>query len=81
MGNLATVISYFTTTNKSIRFKKTPWVTNEIKNLINTWDSLKRKAVITNLETDWQNYEMARNKKNIEFRKTERGYLSNKIAG
>ena len=41
---------------KRIRSKNTPWVTSDIKNLINAQDSLKRKAVITNLETDWQNY-------------------------
>ena len=66
---------------KRIRSKNTPWVTNEIKNLINTRDSLKRKAVITKLETDWQNYKMTRNKVNIELRKTKRDYFSNKIAG
>ena len=47
---------------KRIRSWKTPWVTNDIKNLINTRDSLKRKVVITNVENDWQNYKIARNK-------------------
>ena len=66
---------------KRIRSRKTPCLTNDIKNLINTRDSLKRKAVITNVENDWQNYKIARNKVNIELRKTKRDYFSNKIAG
>ena len=66
---------------KRIRSRKTPRVTNDIKNLINTIDSLKRKAVITNVENDWHNYKIARNKVNIELRKTKRDYFSNKITG
>ena len=46
---------------KKIRYKKTPKVTNDIKSLIDTRDSLKRKAVITKLESDRQNYKIARN--------------------
>ena len=64
---------------KRIRSRKTPWVTNDIKNLINTRDSLKRKAVITNVENEWHNYKIARNKVNIKLRKTKRDYFSNKI--
>ena len=34
---------------KKIRSKKVPWITSEIKKLINTRDRLKRKAILTNL--------------------------------
>ncbi len=43
-------------------------------------DNLKRKAIITKLETDWNNYKKARNETNILLRQTKKEYYSNKIA-
>ena len=54
--------------NKKIRSKKLPWITSKIKKLIITRDNLKRKAISTNLETDWYNYKQTKNKVNIELR-------------
>ena len=42
--------------HKKIRAKRIPWLTSPIKERINTRDKLKRKAIITNLEYDWENY-------------------------
>ena len=52
--------------NKKIRTRQVPWITSSIKELINTRDKLKRKAIITNLENDWLSYQRTRNKVNIE---------------
>ena len=38
--------------HKKIKSSKVPWVSTKIKGLINTRDKLKRKAIITKLETD-----------------------------
>ena len=41
---------------------------------------MKRKAIITKLETDWDNYKKARNETNNLLRQTKKEYYSNKIA-
>ncbi|CAB4014635.1 Hypothetical predicted protein [Paramuricea clavata] len=51
-----------------------------IKKLIIARDNLKRKAIITKLETDWDNYKKARNETNNLLRQTKKEYYSNKIA-
>jgi long-subunit acyl-CoA synthetase (AMP-forming) len=55
---------------KKIRSKKVPWITSEIKKLINKRDRSKRKAIIKNLEADWLVYKQTRNKVKIEKPKT-----------
>ena len=67
--------------NKKIRTRRVPWITSSIKELINTRDKLKRKAIITNLENDWLSYQRTRNKVNIELRNAKKDYYSTKIAG
>ena len=42
--------------NKKVRSKNVPWITRRIRELIISTEKLKRKAIITNLETDWYNY-------------------------
>ena len=54
--------------------------TSSIKELINTRDKLKRKAIITNLQNDWSNYTRTRNRVNIELRNAKKDYYSTKIA-
>jgi hypothetical protein len=44
---------------RKIRSQKTPWITSNIKKLINIRD-LKRRAIITNLESNWSNYKISR---------------------
>ena len=66
---------------KKIRSKKVPWITSDIKKLINTRDKLKRKSISTNLENDWFDYKTSRNKVNIELRNAKKEYYSSKIAG
>ena len=57
---------------KKIRSKKVPWITSEIKKLINKRDRSKRKAIIRNLEADWLVYKQTRNKVNIEMKKAKK---------
>ena len=64
---------------KKVRAKRTPWITNNIKMMINTRDKLKRKAIITKLETDWKNYKRIRNETNKQLRQAKKDYYSNKI--
>ena len=63
---------------KKIRSKKVPWITSDIKKLMNTRD---KKAILTNHENDWLNFKTARNKVNIELRSAKKDYYSSKIAG
>ena len=66
--------------NKKTKSKRNPWITSQIKKLIIARDNLKRKAIITKLETDWDNYKKARNETNNLLRQTKKEYYSNKIA-
>ena len=66
--------------HKKIGAKKIPWLTSPIKELINTRDKLKRKAIITNLECDWDNYKRIRNRVNIELKNAKKEYYSTRIA-
>ena len=45
-----------------------------------TRDKLKRKEIITKLETDWSKYKKKINQINIELRKAKTNYFSSKIA-
>ena len=51
-----------------------------MKELINTRDKLKRKAIITNLECDWENYKRIRDRVNIELKNAKKEYYSTRIA-
>ena len=66
--------------NKKVRLKNVPWITRRIKELIISTEKVKRKAIITNLETDWYNYKQIRNKVNTELRNAKKDYHSSKIA-
>ena len=50
------------------------------KRTFNTRDKLKRKAIITNLECDWENYKRIRNRVNIELKNAKKEYYSTRIA-
>ena len=65
---------------KKIKSKKVPWITSEIKKLIISRDKLKRKAIITNLKIDWDNYKQARNETNSKIRQAKKDYYYNKIS-
>ena len=47
--------------SKKIKSKRSPWISSDIRHLMTARDNLKRKAIITKLETDWENYKKARN--------------------
>ena len=65
--------------HKKTKPSKVPWITTEIKSLINERDKLKRKAIITKLETDWSKYKRTRNQVNIKLRNAKTNYYSSKI--
>ena len=66
--------------HKKIRSNKVPWMTSDIKKLMNTRDNFKRKAIVTNNENDWLIFKTTRNKVNIELRNAKKAYYSLKIA-
>ncbi|XP_048580104.1 uncharacterized protein LOC116603374 isoform X1 [Nematostella vectensis] len=57
-----------------------PWLTREIKDLINNRDKLKRKAMVSKLRNDWDDFKASRNKVNIALRQAKSNYYRNKIA-
>ena len=65
---------------QELKAKRTLWITNNIKKMINTRSKLKGKASITELETDWENYKRIRNETNKQLRQAKKDY-SNKITG
>ena len=65
--------------NKRTRSFNVPWLTKEIKELIHNRDKLKRKAIVTNQDEDWQNYKSFRNKVNIAMRQAKTNYYRDKI--
>ena len=65
--------------HKKTKPSKVTWITTEIKGLINERDKLKRKAIITKLETDWSKYKRTRNQVNIKLRNAKTNYYSSKI--
>ena len=66
--------------HKMMRSNKVPWMTSDIKKLMNTRDNFKRKTILTNNENDWLNFKTTRNKVNIELRNAKKDYYSSKIA-
>jgi hypothetical protein len=65
--------------SKKIKSKIQPWITNHIKQMIITRDKLKRRAIVTQLESDWENYKRARNETNTQLRLAKKEYYTNKI--
>ena len=66
---------------KKSNLKKYPsCITSEIKELIISRDKLKRKAIITKLKIDWDNYKQARNETNSKIRQAKKDYYCNKIS-
>ena len=53
--------------HKKIRSNKVPWITSDIKKLINTRDNFKRKAILTNNENDWLNFKTKKCQKRLLF--------------
>ena len=66
--------------SKKIKSKRSPWITSHIKHLIITRDNLKRKAIMTKLDTDWEMYKKARNETNTKLKQAKRDYFSTKIS-
>ena len=66
--------------NKRTRLFNVPWLTKGIKELIHNRDRLKRKAIVTNQDEDWQNYKSFRNKVNIALWLAKTNYYRDKIA-
>ena len=71
---------YRTSSTQKVQSKKIAWLTSPIKELINTRDKLKRKAIITNLDCDWENYKRIRNRVNIELKNAKKEYYSTRNA-
>jgi hypothetical protein len=60
--------------SKKIKSKRSPWISSDIRHLMTARDNLKRKVIITKLETDQENYKKARNETNTLLRQAKRDY-------
>ena len=56
------------------RSSDVPWISREIKTLISDRDKLKRKAMLTKLDIDWDHYKISRNKVNVALRHGKSAY-------
>ena len=54
--------------------------TKEVKELTHHRDKLKRKAIVTNQDEEWQHYKSFRNKVSIAMRQAKTNYYRDKIA-
>ena len=59
---------------KKVRGRETPWLSNEIKQLMRERDYAHRKARKTNKELDWSAYRRLRNRVNMSIRKAKENY-------
>ena len=59
---------------KKVRGRETPWLSNEIKQLMRERDYAHRKARKTNKELDWSAYRRLRNRVNMSIRKAKDNY-------
>ena len=57
-----------------------PLINGEIKKLVSDRDKLKRKAMLTKLDIDWDHYKISRNKVNVALRHAKSAYYRSKIA-
>ena len=65
---------------KQIKGKPCPWLTIELKSLMNTRDKARRKARKSKKGFDWSNYKRLRNQCNNKIRQAKRSYYNNLIS-
>ena len=61
---------------KKIGRRNSPWINVDLKRKMRERDSFKRKAVLTNSETDWLKYKRARNRVNNEIKLAKKTYYT-----
>ena len=64
---------------KSVKNKRSPWITNELLREIHKRDFLKKKAASTNDPSIWKQFKDARNKANNSVKKAKRKYFSENL--
>lgn len=65
---------------KRIKNKKSPWLTAELKHSLIERDSLKRMAIKSGDQSDWQRFKNAKNKCNNQIRKTKKDFYYQHIS-
>ena len=58
---------------------KVPWINKDVRTKLFERDFLKRKAIKTNEQSDWNKYKSSRNTANIALRQAKREYYSTKF--
>ena len=72
---LTTIIDrYAPKITKRVKGRKCPWLTYEIKTLMNTRDKVLRKARKTNKECDWSSYKRVKNLCNNKVKQAKQKY-------
>ena len=64
---------------KRIKKKESPWITDDILQLIRNRNKLKQHAKLTKKIEDWKRYKKARNYITTEIRKAKREHVTNTI--
>jgi ribulose kinase len=64
---------------KRVKGKPSPWITNNIKQEMNTRDQLMRKERKTNNEADWLAYKRKRNFVKNEVQRSKRSHFKTKL--
>ena len=65
---------------KRVRKRGTvPWINKDVRTKLFERDFLKRKAIKTNEQSDWNKYKSSRNSANIALRQAKREYYTTKF--
>ena len=65
---------------RRVRGETLPWLTPEIKNLMQEREHFHKKAIRTNKEIHWSSYKRLRNAVTLKLRKEKRRYYSTRLS-
>jgi len=61
--------------DKRVGKRNSPWINKDLKTKIRQRDFLKKKAILSNNETDWDQYKKARNQTNNAIKLSKKNYF------
>lgn len=64
---------------RRVRKQKSPWITNDIVNMMRERDKIKKKAISSSSPQIWKSYRAIRNKVNSTIRQSKKSFLTDRI--
>ena len=64
---------------KRVRKQNSPWITNDIIQLMHKRDNVKKKAIASGSSQQWATYKYLRNKVNYAIKESKRSYLTQSV--